>query len=390
MDSNKASSPSIVIVSNLYPNKFEKTRGLFIKQLTDSLATKLRVTVVSPVPFNPLDLIKPSSKRLPESEIIDGITVFHPRYIVIPKLFRSLTGFFFSIGIKQTLKTLSAEGKADFISAHWVYPDGFGANRIAKQLNIPIAIHALGCDINEYTKFKIRRKLITQALKQSDVNIVKSHELKNKIDSLGVDTNKTKVIHNGVDQKKFIRQKMAAARKTLNLNSADKYCLFVGNFQIEKGLNYLVSAFKLIQDENVKLLVIGSGPLEADISQQVESLGLTDKIKFVGRVSHEMIPTYLSAANLLCLPSLREGCPNVVLESLSCGTPVVASDVGAVRDIISKPEFGVVVQPQDPDALAEGINKGLRLDKDTMPLFEWYDWAENADRIMQEFNRVNR
>jgi len=232
--------------------------------------------------------------------------------------------------------------------------------------------------------------LITQALKQSDVNIVKSHELKNKIDSLGVDTNKTKVIHNGVDQKKFIRQKMAAARKTLNLNSADKYCLFVGNFQIEKGLNYLVSAFKLIQDENVKLLVIGSGPLEADISQQVESLGLTDKIKFAGRVSHEMIPTYLSAANLLCLPSLREGCPNVVLESLSCGTPVVASDVGAVRDIISKPEFGVVVQPQNPDALAEGINKGLRLDKDTIPIFEWYDWAENADRIMQEFNRVSR
>lgn len=388
MGSNQHKAASIVIVSNLYPNQFEKTRGLFIKQLTDSLAKHREMTVVSPTPFNPLELLKPKTSRLPLLEVIDGISVYHPRYIVIPKLFRSLTGYFFALGIKKTLKRLYKNGKADIISAHWVYPDGFGARLVAKQLKIPIAIHALGCDINEYTKFKLRRKLIKKALQQSDINIVKSHELKNKIVSLGVDKNKTKVIHNGVDQKKFKRVETQRARQQLKLEQNETYCLFVGNFQIEKGLDYLIHAFSKLNDSSIKLLVIGSGPLQEHIEQQVKLFNLQDRISLIGRVPHELIPTYLAAANLLCLPSLREGCPNVVLEALSCGTPVVASDVGAVSDIISKPEFGIVVPPQDEHALAKGIIKGLEINKQSMPLFNWYDWNKNAELILNEFDRI--
>ncbi|MBV1911056.1 MAG: glycosyltransferase [Kangiellaceae bacterium] len=374
---------SIVLISNLYPNSNEKTRGLFIKQLTDSIAIKTRISVIAPIPFNPLELFR-RKDSIPSVEIIDGIEVFHPRYIVIPKILRSLTGYFFYLGIRSTIEQLVAQNRADVISAHWVYPDGFGAGLAAKKFNLPIALHALGCDINEYTKYRIRRQLITKALIDSDINIVKSHELKNKIEALGIPLGKTKVIHNGVNQDKFIRQPMDLARKKLKLEKNKKLCLFVGNFQVEKGLNYLIDAFALLKHEEVELLVIGSGPLEFEIKKQIMDNELENKITLIGRVEHQFIPDYLAAVNLLCLPSLREGCPNVVLEALSCGTPVVASNVGAVPDIISKPEFGLVVSPENPDALAEGISKSLNIDKNDMPVFDWYDWDKNAEMVVQQ------
>ena len=380
-------NPSVTIVSNLYPNCHESTRGLFIKQLSESLAEKTQVTVVAPLPVNPKDWLNPSS-AVPAYETINGISVYHPRYIVIPKMLRSLTGWLFYRGVRKLLKQLAEDGKADVISAHWVYPDGFGAVLAAKELGRPVAVHALGCDINEYTRFRLRRKMITSALTDSNVNIVKSQELKDKITALGVPADKTLAILNGVDQKKFFRLSATEAREKLGLDVNKNYLLFIGNFQIEKGLNYLLDAAAIIKDEEFELLVIGGGPLQSQIEQQLEELNIKEKVKLVGRVEHHLIPQYLQAANLLCLPSLREGCPNVVLESLSCGTPVIASRVGAVPDILSEPEFGVIVEPESASSLAEGIRTGLQFDKKTMPDFKWYSWQENADRVMQALKNL--
>ena len=392
MDKNKSNRP-IVIVSNLYPNNVETTKGLFIKQLADSLSNLCEITVVSPIPLHPLDLIR--KPAIVDKEMIDGIVVLHPRYIVIPKMLRSLIGYFFSKGILNTIKSLKNKGKADIISAHWAYPDGYGASLVAKKLNIPFSVHALGCDINDYTKYKIRRKLIASALNNSNINIVKSQALKDKITSLGVDSDKTLVIHNGVDQKKFKRTDVSIARKSVQSYSNKvkfdddiKYCLFIGNFQIEKGLNYLLDAFDRIKSEKIHLIVIGAGPLQQSIEEQINQLNLNAHVTLVGRVEHQQIPNYMSASDLLCLPSLREGCPNVVLESLSCGTPVVASNVGAVPDIISKKEFGVIVPACDPVALAQGLTKGLKLKENILPEFEWYSWQENAERVNDELQKL--
>jgi glycosyltransferase involved in cell wall biosynthesis len=378
---------SILLISNLYPNCNETTRGLFIKQLTESFAKQTTVTVIAPLPFNPKELVI-RKNRVPKQEVIDGITVYHPRYVVIPKLFRSLTGYFFYSGIKKLVGRLVKKGLADVISAHWVYPDGFGAVQAAKHFGKPIAVHGLGCDINEYTKFQRRKRLITQTLNDSDINIVKSQELKNKITALGVEAAKTFVIHNGVDQKKFVKRNVKEVRQQLDLETEQKYLLFVGNFQIEKGLVHLINAVSLIKEQSLTLLIIGSGPLQDEMVELVKQLNIEDKVIFLGRKEHQEIPLYLAAADLLCLPSLREGCPNVVLESLSCGTPVVASRVGAVPDILTNDTFGVMVEAEDPKALADGVVKGLQIDKTTMPDFNWYDWSENADKILEHLNKL--
>jgi len=379
---------SIVLISNLYPNCNESTRGLFIKQLAESIAKTTVLTVIAPLPYNPLELFGKTS-RVPSVELINGITVYHPRYVVIPKLFRSLTGYFFYFGIKKLVRKLVSENKADIISSHWVYPDSFAATLVAKKFNLPIAVHALGCDINEYVKYKLRKRLIVKTLKYSNINIVKSQDLKDKISTLGIPSTKTHVVHNGVDQNKFRRIPSLQARSQLGLSSDLKYGLFVGNFQIEKGLQYLIEAVSYLKDLNFTLLVIGSGPLEQTIKALVSYLNIEDKVVFLGRIEHQKIPLYMAAADILCLPSLREGCPNVVLESLSCGTPVVASNVGAVPDIISSEKFGFIVPPRDPKLLSEGIIKGLELDKEKMPLFEWYSWDKNSNKVLQLLNSID-
>jgi len=374
------SPKSIVLISNLYPNAIEPTKGLFIKQLAESLASRAKLSVIAPIPYDPLARFK-KAKTIPYKEKNNGIVIYHPRYLVIPKLFRSFTGFFLYLGIRSTLKRLVKQGQADIFSAHWVYPDGFGALLAAKELRRPIAIHALGCDINEYTRFWLRRLLIRYTLHNSDINIVKSQSLKNNITQLGIAPEKTLVVHNGVDQNVFKPLLKADARQSLGLDPVKKYVLFVGNFQIEKGLENLIRAIDLVNSEDFELLVIGSGPLEKQIRKLIIDINISHKVKLLGRIAHRQIPAYLSAVDLLCLPSLREGCPNIVLESLSCGTPVVATRVGAVPDIITSSSFGTIVDESSPKALAEGLTKGLNLRGEESLAFHWYSWDENAQVV---------
>ena len=169
---------SILLISNLYPNCNETTRGLFIKQLTESFAKQTTVTVIAPLPFNPKELVI-RKNRVPKQEVIDGITVYHPRYVVIPKLFRSLTGYFFYSGIKKLVGRLVKKGLADVISAHWVYPDGFGAVQAAKHFGKPIAVHGLGCDINEYTKFQRRKAIYSLKIRDEMTLVIKSTLISN-------------------------------------------------------------------------------------------------------------------------------------------------------------------------------------------------------------------
>ncbi len=376
----------VVIVSNLYPNRDEPNRGIFIKQLADSLEEEFDITVVCPVPWRPVWFSKLKGVMpLPKNSVIDGITVYYPRHIVIPKLMRFTYGWFMYLSLFPLLKVINKNSSIDLISAHWVYPDGFGAVKSAKKLGKLVTVHALGCDINEYTKYKMRRDQIAKTLKLSDAVVVKSKDLARRAQELGCDDRNVYTVHNGVDSSKFYPIDMEVARKNLNLDIYEKYLIFIGNIQEEKGLIHLIEALSIIDDFKAKLLVIGSGSQEAMIKAKAKELGLSHLIKFIGAVPHDMIPVYLNAANALCLPSLREGCPNIVLESLNCGTPVLASDVGAIPQIITDNRFGLIIPPQSPEAIAKAIPSILKI-KDGKSLgFKWYGWQENASKIANIF-----
>jgi glycosyltransferase involved in cell wall biosynthesis len=305
--------------------------------------------------------------------------------VVIPKVGRWLYGFLFFFGTFNTLRKLKKTYNPDVINVHWMYPDGFGTVLAAKLLGIPVVTHSLGCDINESATYPSRRFFIKLALKWADFNISVSEELRKKTVQIGSLSERTITIMNGVNKELFKSRDKIFIRQNLSLPEDKTLFLYAGNFNIEKGLEVLIRAFYQVHKKyrNALLVVVGSGPLEKEIYQLVSELGIASKIIFVGRVTHDQIPEYLAAADFLCLPSLREGCPNIVLEALSTGIPVLSSKVGAVPEMLSSEEhdLGLMAEPNNVGKFADIIEQGMAMDWQLPLKFNWLSWQESADSI---------
>lgn len=377
----------IVLISNLYPNPNEKNRGVFIRQLAERLTHEFDLTVVCPIPWKPKFLRQPA-QEVPKVDTVNGVQVLYPRHIVIPKMMRFSYGWLMYLALLPVLKNLHKQNMVDLISAHWIYPDGFAAMQVAKKLNIPVVVHALGCDINEYSKYWSRKIQIAKALMNSDRVVVKSRDLATKSQQLGADPENIHTIMNGVDKDKFYPRDMSDMRAELGLDADGKYLLFVGNLQVEKGLIYLLTAVAKIKDYPFKLLVVGDGPQSSQMKEVAIKLGISAKVEFLGAINHPDVPRYLSAVDALCLSSLREGCPNIVLESLSCGTPVLASNVGAVPDMITSADKGIIIEAENAQQIADNIPSVLTIKTNQEVQFSWYSWDENAQKIGQVFKEL--
>lgn len=351
----------ILVITTNYPNNMEPNRSIFNKERIRYLSKHSEIKIIAPIPWVPSFLDHKFSKVY-KYELVDGIEIFHPRYFMIPKIGRSLYGFFFFLSIINFVKHFKKNYDFDLIYCPWVYPDGFAAALICRLLNKPLILHASGSDINYFTRFLIRRKLISYALKCSEHILVVSNALKEKLIDLGIDDNRISVVHSGVDLEKFYPMDMFYAREKCNLPREKKIVLFIGRLSEEKGVNYLVEAFSILCRNNLNdiyLVIIGEGSCKKKIMDKILSSKLNESTLMVGLKNHEEIPRWINAANLVCLPSLREGFPNVLLESLACGRPVVASNVGGVKEIIYSEDFGILVPPKDIFSLAYAIKTTL-------------------------------
>jgi len=387
----------VLLVTNLYPNQFEPTRGIFTEQIVKHLRVNHEVEVVAPLPWFPsfISKIKKTSHIiLPNSCYHNDVKVYHPTYIVIPKVGRWLYGIFFFLGIFNTLRKIKKTFKPDVINVHWMYPDGFGTVLAARLLGIPVVTHSLGCDINESATYPSRRFFIRLALKWANFNISVSEELKHKTIQLGSDPSRSATVMNGVNPDLFQPKDKKILRQKLSLPEDKVIFLYAGNFNIEKGLEVLIRAFSEMEMEhdNARLLVVGSGPLEVKINTVVDELNVAKKIIFVGRITHDKVPDYLAAADFLCLPSLREGCPNIVLEALSTGTPVLSSRVGAVPEMLKSENntLGLMAQPGNVDDFAKILKQSLTMSWNNPLEFEWINWQESADAIASILTDVSQ
>lgn len=381
----------VVVVSNLYPNSIEPTRGIYTQQLVLQLQEHVDVRVIAPLAWRPQFLQGLTGAALvPKYEVLKGVQVWHPRYFVIPKTARFTYGACFYLGIFKTLKGLHAQQKIDVINVHWAYPDAVGVVYAAQKLGIPVVVHALGCDINEFAKYPWRREQITWALQHATMNVYVSKGLYDEARALGVRHDRNRVILNGVDQTKFKPGDSQQVRKELDLPLESKIVLYAGNFNVEKGLVDLIEAWQQVQAQNLPavLAVIGSGPEEETVRQKIAELGLSKSILLLGRAPHERMPLYLQAADILCLPSLREGCPNIVLEALSSGAIVVGSSVGAVPELVDESR-GLLVPPRDPQALGKALSDALQREWNPSP-WEWMSWQDNALKVLEAYRDALR
>ncbi|GJL70100.1 MAG: hypothetical protein NPIRA06_27350 [Nitrospirales bacterium] len=209
---------------------------------------------------------------------------------------------------------------------------------------------------------KHKRGPILRALKQASRATVVSEELKTHLLGVGIDHDGVTVIRNGVNKQLFFPRDQTESKTILGLPQNGPCVLFVGRLaeEEEKGLRYLIEAFQELVGgkKQLTLYVVGGGPMLPTYHELVRHQGLQEHIQFVGPKPHQDIPLWLGACDVFCLPSLREGCPNVVLEALSCGRPVVASKVGDIPNLIGKAN-GMLVEPGNSHHLCKALDIAL-------------------------------
>jgi glycosyltransferase involved in cell wall biosynthesis len=213
--------------------------------------------------------------------------------------------------------------------------------------------------------------------------------LKQEIIDIGIDASHIAVIPNGIELELFNPIKKIDARKTLGISSNDPVGIYVGRLNPEKGADILIKALSHVRTSPFTLLVVGSGPEEGRLKTLAARLNVLQKVFFVGEKNYAEIPLWISAADVLILPSRNEGHPNAVIESMACGVPVVASRVGGVPEIINSPSLGLLVDPENPLDLARAIDESLakQWDKQLIITAAKRSWDTVAKDILEELSK---
>lgn len=387
----------VLVFTSLYPNHLNPQLGVFIKERMTRYA-KLSgnlIRVVAPVPyFPPLKW----SRRYPFSQIhryemIEGIDVYHPRYAMTPKVGMMGYGLLMFLSVLPRVLKIHREFGFDVIDAHFVYPDGFAAMLLGHWFKKPVVVSARGSDINQYKDFHVIRKMLKRTLLGVDRVIAVSQALKDTMVGLGIPQERVSVIPNGVDPGKFAPMSKQEAREALHLSN-HRLILSVGNLTENKGMDLLVKALHILVYQrcrsDLRLAIVGDGPCRQALADLVVSLNLLDHVILVGSVPHHELNRWYSAADVFCLASAREGLPNVVLEALACGVPVVATPVGGIPEVISSERVGLLAQ-RDERHLADTIAMALDRNWDRNTLVQHvsgWTWDHVATALQDVFESV--
>jgi len=385
----------VLLFSSLFPNAAQPLHGLFVEQrLLKVLGTgRAQAQVVAPVPWFPV--ASPAFGEyatfasVPRRENRGGIEIWHPRFVRLPKIGMSSAPLSMALGAFTTLKAIRSAGfDFDVIDAHYYYPDGVAAAILARWFNRPVTITARGTDINLIPQHRLPRVQIRWAADRADANIAVCEALRGEMQELGLEASKLRVLRNGVDLQRFRPMDRADARGQLGLGGG-RWLLSVGLLIERKGHDIAIRALERLPDWS--LIVAGSGPLEAELKATVARLGLDARVRFAGGVPQAELPVYYSAADALVLASSREGWANVLLESMACGTPVIASAVWGTPEVVTSCVAGVLMSERTPEGIVAAVG---RLMSDypersaTRAYAEGFDWRGTTDAQIEIFERL--
>jgi glycosyltransferase involved in cell wall biosynthesis len=352
-----------LLFSTLFPSSVRPGHGIFVQtRLRELLATgAVDVRVVAPVPWffssNPRFGDYALFARTPRRETLQGVPVFHPRYPLLPKVGMTTAPLSMALAAVPVIRRILAEGfDFDLIDAHYYYPDGVAAALLAKWFGKPLVVTARGSDINLIAQYRQPRRMMQWAARRAAASIGVSKALADAIGEWDIGREKLHVMRNGVDLERFRPLPQAESRARLGLGG-DPVLLSVGNLVPLKGHDLTIAAFaSLLPDfPRAQLVLVGAGAERAALEAQARALGVQDKVLFAGSVANSELPAWFSAADMSILSSSREGLPNVVLESLACGTPVVATRVGGIPEVATDPATARLVDVRDAEHIAAEI-----------------------------------
>jgi glycosyltransferase involved in cell wall biosynthesis len=313
-----------------------------------------------------------------------GVQTRYPIYFYVPRIMRWINGFTLFLSLLPQWMAVWRE-RPQAIYATWLFPDGFAAVLLGRLFRLPVVVKVHGTDVEHLDTEHLRRRLAVWALNRASAVVSVSRYLRDKLIAHGVAPEKIALIYNGIDSERFHPRDRDACRAQLGLARDASIVLYIGNLKPDKGPLDLLSAVETIcAERGMHVYFLGDGPVRKAIQERIECRRIGQWVHVCGHVMHDLIPVWMNAADLVCLPSYHEGVPNVLLEAIACGVPVLATDVGGIPEAVTR-QSGVLVPPEDPEALRTALIDMLnqRWDRDAVVGSSTAGtWQANAAQIM--------
>ncbi len=384
----------LLTFSTLFPNAARPNHGVFVENRLRHLVAggAAASTVVAPVPWFPSAAPRFGDwaryARAPRAEQRNGLLVLHPRYPLLPRVGMSLAPWLLFRALLPVVRAMHAQEPFDAIDAHYLYPDGVAAVWLGRRLGLPVVVTARGTDVTLIPRYTMPRRLIRGAIRDAAALIAVSAALKATLIELGAPPDKVTVLRNGVDTTLFRPPPdREAARRTLGLNTPT--LISVGLLIERKGHHHTIEAMR--QLPGFSLLIVGEGPEHVRLAGLIERHGLGDRVRLLGPLPHVELPSLYGAADALVLASAREGWANVLLESMACGTPVVASNIPGNPEVVREAAAGVIAEANTPDGFAAAVRRLFTALPDraaTRAYAEQFGWDETTAGQIAVFRRL--
>jgi glycosyltransferase involved in cell wall biosynthesis len=337
----------------------------------------------------------------PKKYAVDGVNV---------ECYESLnTGF--RLGIPYSIPTvgsfptfLRAVNSSRIVHAHGhPYLTSLAAGKLAKIYGKPFVLTQHNTFIeynNMFDTVESLNDLIIgkQNLRDADRIIAVSGATKDYVLSLGANPKKVKVLHNGVDLVKFRprAEKKEEMRRKLGIPQNAFVVLTVRRLVYKNGVDTLIEGANIAIKKNPRIvfLAVGKGPDSDGVKLRIRQLGIEDNFKLAGFVSDADLPSYYNAADLFVLPSKSgEGLPLVALEAMATALPVIATDVGGIREVL-RDDYGKLVPPNQPEQLAKAVLDFATQDFSQRKLElrammeEKFSWDSNVERLIEIYEEL--
>jgi glycosyltransferase involved in cell wall biosynthesis len=390
----------ILSVTTLFPSRAQPVHAVFVYNRLKHVAERCDLRVIAPIPYFPFDgfIAKYAERRaIPRRDQFGNLQVFYPRFLSIPAILKPLDGFFVLLSVWWAARKLRREFDFDLIDAHLAFPDGFASVFLARLWRKPLTVTLRGHDVNVLPRFPIRKRQIQFALRHADRVIAVADALRRGAITLGAAPDKAVTISNGVDLQTFFPVPKAEARARLNLPRDRQIVLSVGRIVENKGYHLIVEALQQLRatGQAMPYLVLVGGAADealypAKLKATIAEFGMQNDVLLAGAQLNDTLRDWYSAANVYCLASATEGWPNVLLESLACGTPVVATNTWGTPEIICSDEYGLLVE-RSAASLAEGLQSALTKEWNRQAMVAYaatHTWQNVAKTVVANFASV--
>jgi len=283
-----------------------------------------------------------------------GVKLRRRLYALAPGVFASA---------RHACRKLTAAERFDVVHAHWAVPNGFIAAGLCASRRIPLVLTLHGSDVSVSEKKPWFARLARRAFDQAGVVTAPSDDLLSRAARLGA-SGDLELVPWGADPERFRPDPEAGHRMRRRHGVADDDVLLVGvgRFVRWKGFDVLLSSIAVARQQvpGLRLILVGDGDVRGDLERHVSKLGIGDAVAFAGMAERDDVRAYLSAADIVAVPSVHangfvDGQPTVALEAMAAARPLIVTRVGGLPDLVQREENGLVVEEQDPGALAEAI-----------------------------------